>query len=175
MNLWDPNAGLGDLQLMAMASWMSHEEKRETKIKKLMVKEQNEPVMIRAEPSYPMALISTHQQLAANPESAPKYANDQAQAIAHFEDMERLLGDDCIHACLRRWNTLPHNLQIREYHFQNKMKEALRRVPLYKNSMQSLKAHWIGLKLSPPLLLGLLEGTKEEEERQQWEEVDRKA
>ena len=28
MNLWDPNATLGDLQLMAMASWMSHEEKR---------------------------------------------------------------------------------------------------------------------------------------------------
>ena len=27
MNLWDPNATLGDLQLMAMASWMSHEEK----------------------------------------------------------------------------------------------------------------------------------------------------
>jgi len=30
MNLWDPNARLGDLQLMAMASWMSHEEKRAT-------------------------------------------------------------------------------------------------------------------------------------------------
>jgi len=27
MNLWDPNAVLGDLQLMAMASWMRHEEK----------------------------------------------------------------------------------------------------------------------------------------------------
>ena len=29
--------------------------------------------------------------------------------------------------------------------------------------------------MSPPLLLGLLEGRKEEEEQQQWEEVDRKA
>jgi len=28
MNLWDPNVMLGDLQLMAMASWMSHEEKK---------------------------------------------------------------------------------------------------------------------------------------------------
>jgi len=46
MNLWDPNAMLGDLQLMAMASWMSHEEKRATKIKKLMEKELNEPLMI---------------------------------------------------------------------------------------------------------------------------------
>ena len=30
MNLWDPNARLGGLQLMAMASWMNHEEKRAT-------------------------------------------------------------------------------------------------------------------------------------------------
>jgi len=32
MNLLDPNATLGDLQLMAMASWMSHEEKRAVEI-----------------------------------------------------------------------------------------------------------------------------------------------
>jgi len=79
--------------------------------------------------------------------------------------MERLLGDDCIHACMRRWNTLPYNLQIREYQSPTRMKEALRRVPLYKHSMQSLRVNRIGLKLSPPLLLGLLEGAKEKEER----------
>jgi len=52
---------------MAMASWMSHEEKRATKIKKLMEKEQNEPLMIRAKPSDPVALISTHQLLVKDP------------------------------------------------------------------------------------------------------------
>jgi len=86
--------------------------------------------------------------------------------------MEIWLGDDYIHACMRKWNILPHSLQIREYHSPNRMKEALRRVPLYKRSMQSLKANWIGLKLSSPLLLRLLEGVKEQQ--QQWEEVDRK-
>jgi len=30
--------------------------------------------------------------------------------------------------------------------------------------MKNLQANWIGLKFSPPLLLGLLEGVKEEEE-----------
>lgn len=50
MNLWDPNATLGHLQLMAMASWMSHEEKRAAEIQKMMEKELNEPLMIRAEP-----------------------------------------------------------------------------------------------------------------------------
>lgn len=59
MNLWDPNSRLGDLQLMAMASSMSHEEKRAIEIKKLMAKEPNEPLMIRAELEDPMALLST--------------------------------------------------------------------------------------------------------------------
>lgn len=55
------------------------------------------------------------------------------------------------------------------------MREALVRVPLYKKSIQNLQASWIGLKLSPPLLLGLMEGCTEKEEHKQWEEVERKA
>ncbi len=48
MNMWDPNARLGDLQLMAMDSRMNHEELRETKVKGLMIREKNEkyPVMV---------------------------------------------------------------------------------------------------------------------------------
>lgn len=49
-----------------------------------MAREYNELLMIRAKPSDPMALISTHQQLVVDPQSASKYINDQAQAIAHF-------------------------------------------------------------------------------------------
>jgi len=59
MNAWDPKAKLGDLQLMAMLSWINHEELRATEIKRFMIKEQNEPLMLRVDPSYPMALIST--------------------------------------------------------------------------------------------------------------------
>ena len=82
MNVWDPNAKLGDLQLMAMASWMNHEELRVAKMKRLLIKEKNEPLMIRAEPSDPMALINTHNLLANDPQIAPKYLANQAQAIA---------------------------------------------------------------------------------------------
>ena len=81
MNVWDPNARLGDLQLMAMASWMNHEELRAAKIRRLMIKEQNEPLMIRAEPSDPMALISTHNLLAHNLQIATRHINDQAQPL----------------------------------------------------------------------------------------------
>ena len=52
------------------------------------------------------------------------------------------------------------------------MREALVRVPLYKKAMQNLQASWIELKLSPPLLLGLMEGNTEKTEHEQWEEVE---
>ena len=130
--------------------------------------------MIRAEPENPLAVVYAHQQLSNNPQVHLDCIKRQAQAIAHFEDMERLLGDNCIHACTRRWNTLSHSLKIREYHSPTKMREDLARVPLYKQALQNLKANWIGLKFSPPLLLGLLEGVKEEEEHRQWEEVEKK-
>lgn len=132
MNLWDPNASLGDVQLMAMASWLNHEEKRAIEIRDVMDRELREPLMIRAEPEDPLALVYAHQQLANNPQVHPDYIERQAQAIAHFEDMERLLGDNCIHACTRKWNTLSHSLKIREYHSPTRMREALARVPLYK-------------------------------------------
>ena len=109
-----------------------------------------------------MALISTHNLLANDPHISPKYLANQEQAIAHFEDMLRLLGGDCVPACMRIWNTLPHSLQIREYHSPMRLKEALKRVPMYKHSMQRLKVNWIGLKLSPPLISGMLESKREE-------------
>lgn len=36
LNVWDPNLKLGELWLMALASWMNHEEERVVKMKKLM-------------------------------------------------------------------------------------------------------------------------------------------
>ena len=141
MNVWDPNAKLGDMQLMAMSSWINHEELRAAEMKRLLIKEQNEPLMIRAKPSDPMALINTHNFLSNDLQISPKYLANQEQAIAHFEDMFRLLGDDYVHACMRRWNTLPHSLKIREYHSPMRLKEALKRVPVYKRSMQRLKVN----------------------------------
>ena len=172
---WDPNTVLGDMQLMAFASWLNHEDKRAAEFKEVMNRELHEPLLIRAEPGDPTALILAHQHLSTNPQALSKYMDQQAQAIAHFEDMERLLGDNCVQACTRRWNTLAHSLKIREYHTPTRMREALVRVPLYKKSMQNLQASWIGLKLSPPLLLGLMEGNIEKDEHEQWEEVERQA
>lgn len=118
--------------------------------------------MIRAEKSNPMALINTHNLIANDPQLAPSYLAAQEQAITHFEDMFRLLGDDNMQACLRRWNKFPYSLKIREYHSPQRMREALNKKHMYKKPIQRLKVNWIGLRLSPPLLLGMLEGRKEE-------------
>jgi len=73
LNVWDPSSKLGDLQLMAMASWMYHDELREVEMKILLIKEKNEPLIIRVEPSDPMELINTHNMLTNDPQIAPKY------------------------------------------------------------------------------------------------------
>jgi len=55
------------------------------------------------------------------------------------------------------------------------MREALNETPMYKKALQRLKVNWIGLRLRPPLLLGMLEGRRQEEERKKWEEIEGKA
>lgn len=94
--------------------------------------------MIRVEMDDPSVVISTHQHLANNPQDLPGYIEQQAQVIAHFKNIERLLGENCLHAYTRRWNTLPHSLKIREYHSPIRMREALERVPQYKQLMHNL-------------------------------------
>ena len=56
MNAWDPNIVIGDVQLMAMASWMNHEEKRAAEVRSIISKELSEPLMIIADPYDPSTL-----------------------------------------------------------------------------------------------------------------------
>ena len=121
-----------------------------------------------------MVVITTHNLIANDPKLAPRYLAAQEQAITHFEDMFRLLGDDSMQAFQWGWNTLPHNLKIREYHSPKRMREALNITPMYKKALQRLKVNWIGLRLNPPLILGMFEERREEEERKQWEDIERK-
>jgi hypothetical protein len=45
---WDPNTALGDMQLMAFASWLNHEDKRAAEAKAVMNRELNEPLLIQS-------------------------------------------------------------------------------------------------------------------------------
>lgn len=135
---------------------MNHEEASAAEMKKMLAREQIEPLMIRVEQSNQIPLIITHNFISNDPHLAPRYIFAQEQEISHFEDMSRLLGDDSMQACLRRWNTLPYSLNIREYHSPQRMREALNKTPMYKQSIQRLKFNWIGLRISPLLLLEVL-------------------
>lgn len=127
--------------------------------------------MIRAKQSNAMVVINTHNLIANDLKLAPRYLAAQEKAVTHFEDMFRLPGDDGMQAFQRIWNTLPYNIKIRECHSPHRMRKALNITPMYKKALQRLKVNWIDFRLSPPLLLGMLEGRKEEEERKQWEEI----
>jgi len=49
LNVWDHNAKLGDLQLMALSSWMIHEEAKAKEVKTILEKEEEDPLYIKAE------------------------------------------------------------------------------------------------------------------------------
>ena len=83
---------------MALASSMNHEKSRAIEMKRILAREQNEPLLIRDEQSNPMALINTHNLIANDPQLEPRYHVAQEQEISHFEDMFRLLRDDNTHA-----------------------------------------------------------------------------
>jgi len=46
MNVWNPNAKLGDLPLMTLTSWMSHEEAKAKEVKRVLIKEETKPLYI---------------------------------------------------------------------------------------------------------------------------------
>lgn len=48
LNVWDPNPKMGDLQLMALASWMSHEEARAKEVKRVLERDETNLLYIRA-------------------------------------------------------------------------------------------------------------------------------
>ena len=47
LKIWDPNPRMGDMQLMALASWMVNEETREKEMRRVMRRENIEPLRIR--------------------------------------------------------------------------------------------------------------------------------
>lgn len=124
LNVWDPNLKLGDLELMALASWMNHEEARAIGMKKVMAREEIKPLMIGAGQYNLMAIISTHNLIPNDPKLASRYLSSKEEVVTHFEDVFKFLGDDSMQFFQRRWNTLPYNLKIREYHSPQRMREA---------------------------------------------------
>jgi hypothetical protein len=73
--------------------------------------------------------------------------------MAHLDDTLRLVGEEVAEACHRRWNSLPHKLQIKKPHSPNALQFSLIRTTCYKEALRNLKKKWIGIRMNPHLLL----------------------
>jgi len=73
MNIWDPNPYRGDTQLLALSSYLRHEEIIVEEINKTMDGELREPLWIRNEHQNASILISTHVILAEDPKIVEVY------------------------------------------------------------------------------------------------------
>jgi hypothetical protein len=83
----------------------------------------------------------------------PGWTTKQREVISHIDDTLRLLGEVAVEACHRRWHSLPHGLRIREPHSPNTLQLSLLRTPWYKETLRRMRTNWIGIRMSPPLLL----------------------
>jgi len=108
LNVWDPNENLGDLQLMALVSWMSHDEARAKEMKLIVEKVEKEPLYIRAEQINSMVVITNHKIISNGAQFVLRYLASQEEATSHFEDALILLGTEIQQGCQRIWNNLPH-------------------------------------------------------------------
>ena len=115
---------------MALVSCMTHEETRVEEVKRVMTKEEKEPLYMRAEIVKLKNVISNHGLISNDAALAPKYIATQETTILHFEDTFRMLGTKSMQACQRRWHALPHSLHIREYHSPERLRYALEKTPL---------------------------------------------
>jgi len=120
---------------MALASWITNEEARVEEVKKVMRMEGKYPLRIRAELFSPREVIKNHLMIAIDANHGDKYLNTQAWEILHYDDISRLLGEECVMACQRRWNGLPLSLRNMEYHIPERLRDAIEREPFYKRAM----------------------------------------
>lgn len=99
LNFWDPNSRLGDIQLMELTSWLTHEEARVEEVKKVMTEEEKEPLYIRVELISLKAVINNHNLIASDPSLAHRYITTEEQGINNFDDTFRMLGIEGLQAC----------------------------------------------------------------------------
>ena len=60
IDTWDPNSTMGDMQLMALASWIMNEDTREKEIRRVMRRINREHLHIRPELFNPRGVILNH-------------------------------------------------------------------------------------------------------------------
>lgn len=75
---------------------MVNEEAKAQEVRRVMRRENMEPLHIRAEIFSPKGVINNHLKIEKDDSLTEKYLITQAQDMAHFDDVSRFLGDECI-------------------------------------------------------------------------------
>ena len=79
LDTWDPNPTMGDMQLMALASWMMNEDIREKETWTFMSRRNREPLHIRPELFSPKGVILNRREIERDPTLVESYLQTQTQ------------------------------------------------------------------------------------------------
>ena len=98
LDTWDPNPTMGDMQLMALTSWMMNEDTRAKEIWRVMRRRNREPLHIRSEFFGPRGVILNRREIERDPTLVESYLQTQTQVIGHFDDVSRHIENESIMA-----------------------------------------------------------------------------
>ena len=73
LDIWDPNPTMGDMQLMALVSWMVNEDNRSKEIWKVMGRRNREPLHIKPELFSTREVILNRQEIERDPTLVESY------------------------------------------------------------------------------------------------------
>lgn len=77
-NICDPNPRMEDMQLISLSSWMVNEESRAHELRRVMRRENEEPIHIREELFNPRGVINNHIKIEKDDAFVENYLSTQA-------------------------------------------------------------------------------------------------
>jgi hypothetical protein len=130
--------------------------------------------MIRPEPTHPEGIIYNHRILTQDEELIPILLAKQQEAVSHFDITLRSTQKEVNESIRERWSRVANDLKQIELHSPLRLKDALFKTTLYKESLARNQLRWIGMRLNPPFFLSLVlkEQINEAEERKAWARED---
>jgi hypothetical protein len=105
---------------------------RAEELKRYKYEEQQTPLWIRAEAARPKYVINNYHNLSLDKDINIGWTTKKREVIAYLHESLRLLGEEAIKTCHRRWNSLPYDFHIMEPHSPNNLQLSLLITPWYK-------------------------------------------
>ena len=150
---WDSLMYVGDVQFRAVMSWVQNEISQEAQAGPYRNKEIDEPLYLQPEIQDTCQAYFDQISITNNAKCASKITQIHEQEFVEWECHYSRLIPEAIGTCTQKWNSLPFDLKVRQFHSPQNLELVAHRMTRYITLGRSQKNKWIPLRFQPPILL----------------------